>query len=176
MMDDMDATIRRAVPDDLDAVVQVGRLTWPATYASIAGDEYVEMGLGKWWTHEATRPLVDSGRTFVAERPGDDGAREIVGIASTGLLSKDLVLFRLYVLPEHHGRGIGSQLLKAVLDDIARGSHTRLWLSYLVGNESARRFYARHGFVEQRREPGGHGIPDSVWVMLELPIDPEASP
>ncbi|HOF64413.1 MAG TPA: hypothetical protein PLL54_08930, partial [Dermatophilaceae bacterium] len=83
----MTETIRRAVPDDLEAVVSVGRLTWPATYAAIAGDDYVEMGLAKWWTPEETRPLVDSGRTFVAE-VGSDGAPQIVGIASTGLLGK----------------------------------------------------------------------------------------
>ena len=164
----MTTTIRRAVPDDLEAVVAVGRLTWPATYAAIAGDDYVAMGLAKWWTPEETRPLVDSGRTFVAEVGSDDEPPQIVGIASTGLLGKEIVLYRLYVLPDHHGQGLGSRLLAAVLEDIGRGSHTRLWLSYLEGNESAERFYAKHGFTEQRRESRGPGIPDSIWLMRDL--------
>jgi GNAT superfamily N-acetyltransferase len=171
----MTETIRRAVPDDLEAVVSVGRLTWPATYAAIAGDDYVEMGLAKWWTPEETRPLVDSGRTFVAE-VGSDGAPQIVGIASTGLLGKEIVLYRLYVLPDHHGQGLGSRLLTAVLEDIGRGSHTRLWLSYLEGNKSAERFYAKHGFTEQRRESSGPGIPDSIWLVRELERHDEETP
>ena len=169
----MTTTIRRAVPDDLEAVVAVGRLTWPATYATIAGDDYVQMGLAKWWTPEETRPLVDSGRTFVAEVGPDettDASPKIIGIASTGLLGKEVALYRLYVLPDYHGQGLGSRLLGAVLEDIGRGSHTRLWLSYLEGNESAERFYAKHGFVEQRRESSGPGIPDSIWLMRELEV------
>ena len=91
-----------------------------------------------------------------------------MGIASTGLLGKEIVLYRLYVLPDHHGQGLGSRLLTAVLEDIGRGSHTRLWLSYLEGNKSAERFYAKHGFTEQRRESSGPGIPDSIWLVREL--------
>ena len=160
--------IRRAVPDDLDAVVEVGRTTWPATYGPIAGDDYVTMGLAKWWTREETLPLVYSGRTTVAEEVGESGERHIEGIASTGLLKGHLVLFRLYVLPDHQGQGIGQLLLEDVVAQATLAGHPDIRLSYLDGNEGAARFYAAAGFTELHREHSGHGIPDSVWVVREL--------
>jgi len=160
--------IRRAVPADLDAVLEVGRTTWPATYGPIAGDDYVTMGLAKWWTREETLPLVYSGRTTVAEDGPPEGPGHVVGIASTGLLKGHLVLFRLYVLPDHQGRGIGQRLLEDVLAQAALAGHPDIRLSYLEGNDSAARFYTAAGFTDLHREHNGHGIPDSVWVVRAL--------
>ena len=46
--------VRRAVEDDLDAILSVGHRTWPPTYEPIAGADYVAMGLAKWWSAEST--------------------------------------------------------------------------------------------------------------------------
>ena len=62
----MSLVVRPAVLDDLDAVLEVGHRTWPATYEPIAGPEYVAMGLAKWWTADATEPAIRAGRTLVA--------------------------------------------------------------------------------------------------------------
>ena len=101
--------------DDLDAVLAVGHRTWPATYEGIAGADYVQAGLAKWWSAEATSPAIRQGRLTVAELDG-----EVVGMASVGREEDHLVLWRLYVLPEHHGQGIGSALLATVLEEAAR--------------------------------------------------------
>ena len=155
-------TVRPADEGDLDAVVAVGHRTWPPTYEPLAGADYVAMGLAKWWSAEATRPLIDAGRVTVAEVDG-----EVVGVAAAGPLDGRLVLWKLYVVPERQGAGIGAALLDAVLEG-ARGRYAMLRLAYLDGNESARRFYSRHGFVEVEREPGSGGLPDSVWMERQL--------
>jgi ribosomal protein S18 acetylase RimI-like enzyme len=50
----------------------------------------------------------------------------------------------LYVRVEHIGQGIGSRLI-----DIAKTeSSGSLWLFTFARNTNARRFYARHGFIE----------------------------
>ncbi|HEY8555586.1 MAG TPA: GNAT family N-acetyltransferase [Burkholderiales bacterium] len=56
------------------------------------------------------------------------------------------------VLPEHRGRGIGSRLLR--LAEAEARDHRLSLLSLIVfeGNAGARRFYARAGFEETRRE------------------------
>jgi GNAT superfamily N-acetyltransferase len=155
-------TVRRAVEGDLDAVLAVGHRTWPPTYEPLAGADYVAMGLAKWWSAEATRPLIDAGRVTVAEVDG-----EVVGVAAAGPLDGRLVLWKLYVLPGHQGEGIGAALLDAVVDE-ARGRYAQLRLAYLDGNERAGRFYSRHGFVEVERETGSGGLPDSVWMERQL--------
>ncbi len=162
----MGVVIRPATAYDVDAVIDVGRRTWPQTYTSIAGEDYVRMGLAKWWTVAATRPLVVAGKATVAELDG-----QVVGAAVVGPLNGDLVLFRLYVVPEHQGIGIGRMLLEDVMQVARERGHRIIRLSYLDGNDSAEGFYRSFGFTESHREPTGDGIPDSIWVVRDLWAD-----
>lgn len=52
----------------------------------------------------------------------------------------------LVVLPEHQGRGIGAAVLRWLQAEAAPARN--LWVMVSAFNEGARRFYARHGFVE----------------------------
>jgi GNAT superfamily N-acetyltransferase len=158
----MSLIIRAADGNDLVAVLDVGRRTWPVTYEPIAGADYVAMGLAKWWTEDANIPAIRAGRVTVAEVDGT-----VVGIAAVGPHEKHLVLWKLYVLPEHQGKGIGSALVESVVAS-ATGVHPEIRISYLEGNTLAEAFYRDKGFVEISRESGGDGIPDSVWMKLEL--------
>jgi GNAT superfamily N-acetyltransferase len=157
--------VRRAVEDDLDAILSVGHRTWPVTYEPIAGADYVAMGLAKWWSAESTLPAIGAGRMTVAELDG-----EVVGVASAGPYRAHgeagegrLVLWKLYVLPEHQREGIGARLLEAVVEG-ARGIYPEIRLAYIEGNDAARDFYAHKGFVEVDREPGSGGLPDTIWM------------
>jgi len=58
----------------------------------------------------------------------------------------------LAVLPEAQGRGLGGALL-AWLEAEAAASRN-LWVAVSAFNAAARRFYARHGFVEVGVVPG----------------------
>ena len=164
----MTLVIRSADGNDLLAVLNVGHRTWPVTYEPIAGPDYVAMGLAKWWTEAATIPAIRAGRVTVAEVDGI-----VVGIASVGPHEKHLILWKLYVLPEFQGRGIGSALVRSVVES-ATGVHPEIRISYLVGNSHAEAFYRARGFAEISRDPGGDGIPESVWMQLEL--DPGNQP
>jgi ribosomal protein S18 acetylase RimI-like enzyme len=155
--------VRGAVGDDLTGVLSVGHRTWLATYEPIAGPEYVAMGLAKWWTSDVVTDSIRKGRTIVAVE-GDD----VVGVATFGTQDDAFVLWKLYVLPGHHGRGIGSRLMGAVVDRALESEHSRITLSYLEGNQQAARFYDKHGFVETHRETPGSGLPKSVWMVREL--------
>lgn len=159
----MEAVIRKATLDDVEAIVYVGHRTWPLAYAGLAGDDYVAMGLAKWWTVEATTALVEANRCTVAQVEG-----QVVGVAAAGPLDGELVLWKLYVVPEHQGRGIGGQLLDRVLADATLTGYRDIRLAYLDGNTRGARFYRDRGFVEIGRESGGDGIPDSVWVRREV--------
>ncbi|MFM6850990.1 MAG: GNAT family N-acetyltransferase [Terrabacter sp.] len=158
--------VRGAVGDDLAGVLSVGHRTWLATYEPIAGPEYVAMGLAKWWTSDVVTDSIRKGRTIVATE-GDD----VVGVATYGPQDDAFVLWKLYVLPGHHGHGIGTRLLEAVVERAIESDQRRITLSYLEGNRQAARFYARHGFVETHRETPGSGLPESVWMVRELDDD-----
>ena len=155
--------IRLAAGDDLAGVLSVGHRTWLATYEPIAGPEYVAMGLAKWWTPDVVTTSIRQGRTLVAV-DGDD----LVALATCGGQDGAFALWKLYVLPGHHGHGIGSRLMNAVVDRALELGHDRIVLSHIEGNRQAARFYAAHGFTETHRESGGSGLPVSVWMERRL--------
>jgi GNAT superfamily N-acetyltransferase len=157
--------IRTATGNDLDAVVRVGHRTWLATYEPIAGPDYVAMGLAKWWTTDAVIPSIRVGRTLVAEQDG-----EVVAMAAYGTQGEDLVLWKLYVLPESHGHGIGRRLLATVVERAVALGHTRLVVSHVDGNDQGNRFYERNGFRITEREAGGSGMPDTIWMVKDLEV------
>ncbi len=155
--------IRTARGDDLSGAISVGHRTWLATYEPIAGPEYVAMGLAKWWTRDAVTASIRAGRTIVAVL-GD----EVIGVATHGVQDDHVVLWKLYVLPGQHGKGIGSALLQEVEQRAVAAGHRTLVLSHIAGNEQAARFYVKHGFVTTQVEKGGSGMPDSVWMSKDL--------
>ena len=72
------------------------------------------------------------------------------------------IFWKLYVVPPAQGTGVGSALIRELLA-VADGRPVRL--EYIDGNDKAAAFYARHGFVEVRREPNDEpGWPAQVWV------------
>ena len=158
----MGTTVRRATPADSEAIRNVGLRTWPATYEDFAGPAYVEHGLATWWSEEATRRSIAETTVLVAE---DDG--QVLGMASLDDVDGTPVIWKLYVLPEHQGRGVGSLLLASALRALPADS-SRVVLEYTEGNDSAARFYQAKGFTELRREPGREGWPDAIWMELVL--------
>jgi len=87
-------------------------------------------------------------------------------MASYSLDDDALVLWKLYVLPDRHGRGVGGALMDAVLE-AARG-FGRVRLAHLDGNTNAGAFHASRGFRVTGTEPDPLGGPDNVWMELHL--------
>lgn len=77
-------------------------------------------------------------------------------------------LDHLYVAPGETGRGVGSALLG--LAQSLRPDGLGLWV--FESNSAARRFYARHGFVERERTDGSENEERAADLRLEWPGDP----
>jgi ribosomal protein S18 acetylase RimI-like enzyme len=73
-------------------------------------------------------------------------------------------MWKLYVHPDHQGRGLGSRLL-AEVETLVEGDE--LWLEVVDGNEQAVRFYEAHGFTEVERAAGDEW-PDDLWFKKVL--------
>lgn len=97
--------------------------------------------------------MIDQGWVTVAET--DTGV--------VGFLARDgEKVHSLYLAAPARGQGIGRQLL-----DRAKSECTQLSLYAFEANESARRFYERHGFAEVARSDGSNNdenLPDIRFV------------
>ncbi len=152
-----DVVVRQATGEDLRAVVEVGQRTWPATYDSIFEEGLVALFLEKRWSKQALIPSIRSGRTLVAELAG-----RVVGMASYGPHERSMALWKLYVVPEAQGRGVGSRLLREVMSR-AGAVGREVHISFLDGNASAHDFARSNGFTVLQREPQGE-MPDLIWM------------
>ncbi len=140
-----DLTVRRAVAADVPALADLFRRvraeSVPAIPPIAHPPDTVEPFLAG---------VVGESVVWLAE---DDG--RAVGFMALG---PDGVLDHLYVDGDHTGHGLGARLL-----GLARDAHpTGLALWTFAANTGARRFYARHGFVEVGGTDGDNdeGEPD----------------
>lgn len=78
----------------------------------------------------------------------------------------------IFLRPEATGRGIGSAILRRMLEEARASGITRVLAHVSSKNPRSIRFHARHGFVECGRFPGigcKRGEPfDVVWLVKEL--------
>ena len=56
---------------------------------------------------------------------------------------------QVYVGEGHRGSGVASVLLAEAERRVRHSGHDTAWLAVVAGNERARRFYAKHGWVDK---------------------------
>jgi ribosomal protein S18 acetylase RimI-like enzyme len=84
--------------------------------------------------------------------------------------SADIELRRIYTLSRAHGTGLGPALMaQALLDARAMGGE-RMLLGVYAGNERARAFYEKQGFIKvgERQYQVGATLCDDVIYALQL--------
>jgi ribosomal protein S18 acetylase RimI-like enzyme len=155
-------SVRLANLADVEAIKHVGQSTWPATY-EFAGEDYIAHGLEQWWSDDAVMRGIQTTRTLVVEHNG-----AVVGMGNLDLRREQPIIWKLYVLSEHHGSGAGHALMEALLDQAPSDTDAVL-LEYTHGNERAATFYRRHGFTELRRDqPKQPDWPEQVWMSRPM--------
>jgi ribosomal protein S18 acetylase RimI-like enzyme len=166
--------LRPGTVADIPAFRALGEAVVPPTYGPIDA-AYAQRMLDEWWVPEVFEKSLDRNVHLVAEV-----SDEVVALASFGRLSRSYrafphiadshgsgdreVMWKLYVHPDHHGRGIGSRLL-AEVEAMTEGDE--LWLEVVDGNDQAYDFYRARGFAEVERV-ADHEWPDDVWMVKRL--------
>lgn len=138
-------TIRPATADDAEAIQRVARASWHAAYDSILGADVVDETVDSWYDPErlvADDVRDDSRPFFVAE------VDAVVGFAEAAPAEDDETyhLYRIYVHPNHWGRGIGRSLLDRLERTLRDRGAERLRLQVLADNDVGVEFYETTGF------------------------------
>jgi diamine N-acetyltransferase len=152
-------SLHQVAPDDAAMYARVARATFYDSYAALTDPAVMATHLHRSFGEALQRAeledaanIVLAARTtagawagFVALRRGPAPACVTAGTP--------LHLVRLYAVKEWHGRGAGAFLLGAARRLAASTGHDRLWLQVWERNARARRFYAKHGFVQVGTHP-----------------------
>ncbi|KIA98658.1 GCN5 family acetyltransferase [Flavobacterium sp. KMS] len=116
------------------------------------------------WIDSATFHLYD----FDTETEGEYILVAILDDITIGFISiwlPDNFIHHLYVDKKYHGKGIGTQLLKAAL----RKTNFPVTLKCLENNIQAVNFYKRKGFIEKGKGESKQG----TFILFELVKNPE---
>ena len=125
---------------------RTGRLIWRACYPGIISNAQIDYMLTRMYSLDVLRDEIHSQGIHYNCLLMDG---KLVGFASYGPTSAPGVmkLHKLYLLPELHGRGLGSRLLQHVENEVRAGGGRRLILSVNKRNAKAIAAYQRNGFV-----------------------------
>ena len=135
-----------ATEEHLPAIAELAGVIWRACYPAIISPAQIDYMLARMYALDTLREEVRS-QSIRYDFLLVDG--KPAGFASYGPTSEPgvLKLHKLYLLPELHGRGLGSHLLRHVVREVrAAGAH-HLILSVNKRNAQAVAVYQRNGFV-----------------------------
>ena len=138
--------IVRATEADLPAISELAGVIWRACYPGIITNAQIDYMLARMYALDVLRDEIRSQGIRYDRLLVDD---KLAGFASYGPTAEPGVmkLHKLYLLPELHGRGLGSRLLQHVEREVRAGGARRLILSVNKRNAKAIAAYQRNGFV-----------------------------
>ena len=131
----------RCTPADKDFAFEV---------TEAAMRSYVEQAFGPWDADDQRRRFDEVFDPSTYQRIVVDGAP--AGIFVVENRPTEIYLARIFLLPAFQRRGIGSTLIRGLIDR-ARAEDKPLRLRVLRVNEAARRLYARFGFTVTESTP-----------------------
>jgi ribosomal protein S18 acetylase RimI-like enzyme len=171
MVSSAEPVVRDAEHGDVVAICRFGEAHIRPHYAPLIGAAAADEQVRRWWNETPIGAAVAEGLVVVAEADG-----QLVGVGQRGRRGADHVVYKLYIHPQHRGRGLGPQLIDALTRQLPANAD-RLYIEHFVANERAGAFYEREGFTVQRIEPSHTGNPalGVVWRARHLAPSAQAS-
>ncbi len=149
----MTCTIRRAGPEDAEALARISRITFVQTWEHLYSRDDLDDFLRKTYALAECARLLDDARyaAWLVEKNGRTIGHALAGpcgLPHADVKPEDGELKRLYLAKEAQNGGLGGGLCDTALDWLVRDGPRRIWLSVYSENHGAQRFYERRGFAK----------------------------
>lgn len=117
------------------------------------------------WTHQQFQDSLEAGQRCSVWREQD----RVVGFCILQPVLDEANLLLMAVDPDYQGRGIGTRLLSAALDDLGEGC-VMVFLEVRASNQPALALYEKLGFnrmgIRKNYYPSASGKEDAVLMAL----------
>ncbi len=143
--------IRRANPGDAELLAHLGRQTFADSFGDVNTPENMAAYLAASFSLEKqAAELAEPGTTFLIARIGEEVVgytRLQAGPAEACVQGpRPIELVRIYAVKTWIGRGGGTALMRASLEEAARQGYQTIWLGVWEHNPRAIAFYEKWGF------------------------------
>jgi GNAT superfamily N-acetyltransferase len=155
---DRPTIVRPATTDDLESLVEMYR-SYPDSDRSMGIPPRVEPRIRSWLNR-----LFERGRNFVATANG----RDVLGHSCYAPTTADVPEMLVYVAPDEHGRGLGTELTKHVLAYAAEEDHDAVALDVARENAAAIGLYRDLGFERTDETPTEYEMELSTDAPIAL--------
>ena len=149
----MNATIRPALLEDVDALIDLAATTFHDTYCGTDDPADIGIHVSRHFTRPAFEEiLADTSMTLHVA----DAAGRLVGYLQTRRSPappcvpgvQPIELARLYLRQETQGMGLGAALMRTMFAQARRQGCETIWLVVYSRNDKARDFCRRWGFAD----------------------------
>jgi GNAT superfamily N-acetyltransferase len=130
-------TLRRARPEDADAVAEIWRLGWQDGHIGLVPQELVEAR------------TEESFQARASERVGDTTVATVDGAVAGFVMVVGDEVEQVYVSARHRGTGVAGVLIAEAERQVGANGHDKAWLAVVAGNARARAFYERNGWADE---------------------------
>jgi GNAT superfamily N-acetyltransferase len=145
----MDLLVRLALLEDAAAIASVEVASWRGAYRGLMPDAFLDRLSRDDKTESWHRNLLKHQHTGQKRVVVAESDEEVIGFARVGPVGdegKVGLVYLLYVLPEHWGRGAGKALMEAAMEQLRELGMNEAVLWVLRDNHRARRFYEGLGW------------------------------
>jgi ribosomal protein S18 acetylase RimI-like enzyme len=154
---------------DFETLARLAETIWRSHYTKIISNAQIDYMLGERYTPEKLRLYLNADDRWLMLLHIDDRAVGYCSYALTGTPG-EMKMEQLYLLPEFHGKGLGSLMLRHVEEQSRLRGCTTLMLQTNKRNDIAIAFYRKAGFTVREEavfDVGGGFVMDD-YVMEKL--------
>ena len=163
----MEGEIRQIGKKGLKDVCDIALNTWPSAYGEILEKEQLNYMLDRFYSLPSLSESMDNGHLYFIYYENTMP----LGFVSLQFMEaeKSMKIHKLYVLPNHQGKGIGEKLFQNAISTMLESGCKRLFLNVNRFN-IALKFYLRQGMKIQKEEniDIGQGYWMEDYVMEKL--------
>ena len=145
--------VETAQPADAAEIASVARRAWHAAYGEFLSADAIDATVDEWYAPASLRGTIDREESVFVVAVDDDAAGDsgdverardgrIVGFLNAGYSESvgNVVLSRIYALPDYWGSGIGTAMLGCAARRLVEAGYDRISAVVLADNEVGRSF------------------------------------